>query len=46
VPAHDFMSYDPGTDTLVNGGWSCPSCNTGMWTKAVHVSNPATATCP
>jgi hypothetical protein len=46
VPAHDFMSYDPGTDSMINGGWNCPTCNNGMWAKATHVANPATATCP
>ncbi|HVU51230.1 MAG TPA: LamG domain-containing protein [Polyangia bacterium] len=46
VPAHDFMSYAPATDTLVDGGWNCPSCFTGMWSKAIHVADPATAACP
>jgi hypothetical protein len=45
-PGHDFMTYDPATDTMVNGGWTCSNCNPGMWTKAIHVADPTTATCP
>jgi hypothetical protein len=45
--ASDFMKYDPGSDQLVNGGWTCGAgCPTGMWSAAPREARDAGAACP
>jgi len=37
VQATDTFKYDPETDTLVDGAWTC-SCSSGSWKLATRVS--------
>lgn len=37
VTATDTFTYDPDTDTLTNGAWTC-SCSPGTWTSATRVT--------
>jgi|SRR5580658_1619504 hypothetical protein len=44
VSATDYMTYDPATDQLVNGSWTC-SCPTATWSTATRVATDGGATC-
>ena len=40
----DYMTYDPGSDQLVNGSWTC-GCAAGMWSRATRIAADAGTTC-
>jgi hypothetical protein len=42
--ATDTMTYDPASDQLVNGSWTC-GCNAGQWSVAVREDRDAGGVC-